>query len=92
MADLSINVAVPRSTAWGKIIWSLVAIVGFFGAAFILYFRFTYTCPRFDLNGFALMPMSGIMSGSDPHFFFRVMHNLTQIGRASCRERVYSSV
>jgi hypothetical protein len=78
MADLSINLPLPNAkTSVQKTLWYVYACVGFLSGWFVVYVRFAHICPRFSLNGFELMTLTGLVSGVDPHFLFRLMHNLT---------------
>ena len=78
MPALSISFVSPHMRTTARLtVWWAVLSVGVLSGCFAAYVRFSVVCPRFDLSGFEFMPLASLVGGSLPHFFFRLMHNLT---------------
>jgi hypothetical protein len=56
--------------------WSVVGC-GLFIPIFILWVRLKIIGPFLDPDQFKFVPLSGIVYGTDPTLFMRIMHNLT---------------
>src|SRR5262245_33136393 len=56
--------------------WSVLASLGLAIPGIILFMRVKLVCPTLELEPFALLPLSGIVNGHDPHLFCRIMHDL----------------
>jgi hypothetical protein len=60
-----------------RFLWGILVGLGLAIPALILVARLGLMCPTMELRPFALLPLSGIVNGRDPHLFSRVMHDLT---------------